>query len=504
MSQFEHHISRRHVLRSMAGFVGVGVVGTSLGGYVLSKHNVHAMATGVASATNSTQYLSLANFRPPPVTIDVTPTGTTAGVVLTDCHKGLGQQGPMIIGPDGSLVWFQPLADHGSPSLRAFNLRVQQYRGRPVLTWFQGAVVAGHGQGNYVVADTSYRQIATVRAGNGEIGDLHEFFLTPSGTAIFTVYGQATADLTSVGGLRQGGYLYGEVQEVDVATGKLLFSWRSDHYVTFAESYKPAPKSGPLAWDYFHINSVAIDPVDNNLLVSSRNCWAVYKVNRKTGAVMWRLGGKRNNFAMGAKTRFAYQHHVTAYAGGIFTIFDNEGSPNVQPQSRALVLKVDQAKRTATLVHQFFHSPPVSSGALGSVQILSNGNYFVGWGASTFFTEYDPTGRVLFDGRLVGKNLESYRAFRQVWIGRPLTLPSLSVVRSASATVLYASWNGATGVVSWRVLAGGATGALTPVATVARKGFETRISLTTRPVRVAVEALDAGGKVLKRSVVHLV
>jgi len=332
------------------------------------------------------------------------------------------------------------------------------------------------------------------------MGDLHEFFLTSRGTAIFTVYGTATADLRGLGGVNHGSYSYGEVQEVDVASGRLIFSWRSDHYVALAESYLPAPRNGSPTWDYFHINSVCVDPSDGNLIVSSRNCWGVYKVNRRTGALMWRLGGKRSDFAMGPNTRFAYQHHVTAYAGGVYTIFDNESSPKVQPQSRALVVNVSEKLRTVSIVHQFLHSPPVSSGALGSVQILANGHYFVGWGASTYFTEYDATGQVLFDGRLVGSGLESYRAFRQVWSGRPATPPSL-VVGTTMAVDLYASWNGATDVANWRVLGINAAGATKTLATVARKGFETRISLGNRPHRVAVEALDVTGRMLRRSAV---
>ena len=237
----------------------------------------------------------------------------------------------MIIAEDGGLVWFKPVSDHGSAKMRAFNLRVQRFQGHPVLTWFQGAVANGHGQGRYIIADTSYRQIATVEAAHGMFGDLHEFLLTESGTAVFSVYGSGTADLSGLGGVREGHYYYGEVQEVDVMTGKLLFSWRSDHHVNFHESYVAPSKDGRGTWDYFHINSINIDPSDGNLVISARNCWAFYKVNRKTGALIWRLGGKKSDFSMGLGTHFAFQHDVTPYGGGVYTVFDNESTPPARP-----------------------------------------------------------------------------------------------------------------------------------------------------------------------------
>jgi hypothetical protein len=425
-------------------------------------------------------------------------------VVLTDCHRGSGQQGPMIIGEDGGLVWFLPVSDHGNSPTAAFGLRVQQFQGQPVLTWYQGAQSCdAHHRGRYVIADTSYRQIATVEAADGMSADLHEFLLTESGTAIFTVYGSGTADLSGLGGAPKGSYFYGEVQEVDVMTKKLLFSWRSDHHVEFQESYVAPPSNGREIWDYFHINSVGIDPNDGNLVISSRHCWAFYKVNRKTGAVMWRLGGKRNDFSMGPGTGFAFQHDVTPYGGGVYTVFDNESTPPVQPPSRALVLNVDEARRHATLLHQYHHSPPFTTPSMGSVQILRNGHVFVGWGTATYFTEYEPSGQVVYDARLEADGLvDSYRAFKQPWSGQPSEPPALWAERppDTTTTVLYVSWNGATGVAGWRVLAAGSVGSLKAVGTAPKMGFETRITLPTRPSRVAVEALDAAGLVLARSV----
>ncbi len=464
-----------------------------------AEGDLPATGTGTGATAASTAFRSRPDLRPPPIVVDAQRAGGAPGVVLTDCHAGTGQQGPMIIGGDGDLIWFVALSDHGTPDLRAFNLRVETYRGRPVLCWFEGAVVDGHGEGTYRIVDEAYREVATVKAANGLNGDLHDFSLTDRGTALFTTYGTATGDLSGAGGSSSGSYFYGEVQEVDVATGRLVFSWRCDDHVDFVESYVTPPSDPTRPWDYFHLNSVAVDPSDGNIVVSSRNCWGIYKVDRSTGALLWRLGGKRSDFSMGAGTRFAYQHDVTPQPDGTYTIFDNEGSPWVRPPSRGLAIAVDESRRTATLVRQRVHSPPVRSGSLGSVQELAGGHTFIGWGTSTYFTEYDPSGRVVTDAHLAGDGILSYRAFKQPWSAQPTERPAVAVERLGAGTVVHVSWNGATAVTTWRVLGGPSPDALSSLGAARRHGFETRISLSTTPRHVAVEAMDASGHPLGRS-----
>ncbi len=120
-------------------------------------------------------------------------------------------------------------------------MNVSSYRGKPVLSWLQGVVTGshgiGHGQGHYEIVDTSYRQVAQVFGHQGYQGDLHEFILTPQGTALFTCYGHAWRACASAASCGMVPYLFGVVQEVDVATGKLLFHWRSDQHVPLTDSY---------------------------------------------------------------------------------------------------------------------------------------------------------------------------------------------------------------------------------------------------------------------------
>ncbi|MDE3134101.1 MAG: aryl-sulfate sulfotransferase, partial [Acidobacteriota bacterium] len=462
-------------------------------------------ATSGASVSGGvTRFHSRPDLLAPQVVIDRPMQSGHAGVVVTESHSGPPQSGPLIVDATGRIVWFNPLAAAPSSPLRAFNVSVQSYRGRPVLCWFQGVVAGGHGvgygQGHYEIVDSGYQRVARVFAQDGYQGDLHEFFLTPEGSAIFSCYGRARARLRIGGGVRSVPYLFGVVQEVDVASGRLLWQWRSDRHVALSESYaKPVLEPGWI-WDYMHLNSIAIDPSDGNLLISGRNTSTCYKVNRRSGKVMWRLGGRHSDFQMGPGTRFHYQHDVNLHPGGVLTLFDNEGGPpRYAAQSRALVLAIDQRRRRARLLHAFHHDPPVYSNALGSVQPLGGGQWFVGWGRATSFSIYSGDGQVLFDGHL-SPGSSSYRAFLEPWAGTLAGAPAVAASAGAgAAATVYASWNGATAIADWMVLGGSSPGSLTPLGTAPPAGFETAISLPSVPAYVAVAARDAGGRVLGTS-----
>ncbi len=445
------------------------------------------------------RFRSRPDLTPAVVRINRPARRTADGLIFLDSHAGIGQQGPMIVDDHGELVWFKPLSSGGDQAHRAFNLRVQQYAGEPVLTWFEGAVVDGHGQGDYVIADTAYREIRRVRAGNGYLGDLHEFLLTDQGTALFTAYATARTPVTLFTGEKVNGYYYGIVQEVDVATGKVLFQWRSDAHIDIDESEDGPNRQGIV--DSVHLNSIAVDAA-GQLIISARNTSCVYKVDRRTGEVIWRLGGRKSDFRFGDGAAFAFQHHVVPHPDGTYSVFDNESPKPGAVQSRGLVLAVDETARTATLKRSYTHHPRVLAGSLGSVQILGNGNVFVGWGIPPYFSEYAADGTPLFDGKIAGRDTKCYRSFRYPWTGSPADKPAIAVHRSGGKAIVSASWNGATGVARWRVLAGDHAGALHPIGSLPRSGFETVLSVPVAAAHYAVEALDQSGKVLGRSSVR--
>ena len=134
---------------------------------------------------------------------------------------------------------------------------------------------------DYIYNDR-YQQIATVNAGNGLSADGHEFLITPWNTALILSYTTATANLTSIGGPADQTVINGVVQEIDIATGKVLFQWNSADHVPFSQSEQPLPASPSTPWDWFHINAVHLD-TDGNLLIDARDTWTTYKVNRFTG-----------------------------------------------------------------------------------------------------------------------------------------------------------------------------------------------------------------------------
>ncbi|HEX3830390.1 MAG TPA: arylsulfotransferase family protein [Solirubrobacteraceae bacterium] len=407
---------------------------------------------------------------------------------------GGSQSGPVIVDAGGDPVWFTPQ----STGDWLTNFSVQRYRGAPVLTWWEGTVANGYGSGEAVIADTSYREIARVRAANGRRVDLHELLLTDAGTALVTCAPQTVAtDLSSLGGSRSADTLESVLQEVDIATGRLVMEWRSLQHIGVEESYRQPSAT----FDYLHANSIDVTP-DGHLLLSARHTWAVYKLDRHSGAVIWRLGGKRSDFAMGPASQFAWQHDARLLDARSLTVFDDgyDGVTRTHAQSRAVLLDVDSAARRVSLRRAFVHPDPISASAMGSARRLSDGHIIVGWGSSPAVTEFTAAGRPVTD-LYMAPTQKSYRGFRQDWSGTPAEAPAVATARSSAtgAATLFASWNGATAATGWRVYGGARRSDLRELGVVTRRGFETAIELGTGEGYAAVAALDAHGRELRRS-----
>lgn len=202
-------------------------------------------------------FQSAPELQPPVIQVTADdPTASEGDIFLTPTH-GYGQPGPMILSPQGQLVWF-----HAVPSGdAAANLQVQSYRGEPVLTWWEGRIATslGVGFGRDEIVNSSYKPIATVNAGNGYEADLHEFRITPQGAAFVTAYALVDANLSSVGGSADGILQDAVLQEIDIPTGLVMFEWHADGHVALSDSYS-RPKSASEPWDFFHLNSVSVDP----------------------------------------------------------------------------------------------------------------------------------------------------------------------------------------------------------------------------------------------------
>jgi Arylsulfotransferase (ASST) len=440
-------------------------------------------------------FVSQPGLQPPTVSMTSTPSAATDSDIFLTTDSNYGQNGAMIIDSAGRLVWFQPAAKGDDVE----DLQVQSYAGKPVLTYWQGGITLGVGFGSDRILGTNYQPIASVTAGNGYYADLHELKLTAQGSAYLSAYTLVRADLSSVGGSRDGALQDAIVQEVDVKTGLVMFEWHAYGHVSLSDSYASPPHDANRPWDFFHLNSISPDPWgDGNFLISSRNTWTVYEINHQSGSILWRIGGKKSSFRMGAGTGTAYQHDARWQPDHTITIFDNGATPKAHSQSRAIHETIDFKHRTVDLLGRDVRTPPLLSGSQGDNQVQPNGNVFVGWGEEPYFTEFNAAGQTVLDGHLPAP-AQVYRALRFAWSATPATVPAIALKSEAASTVVYASWNGATGVAAWRVLAGPTPAALSTVAQVPSSGFETAIPTPSVAPVFAVQALGAGGEALANS-----
>ncbi|KAE8371354.1 ASST-domain-containing protein [Aspergillus bertholletiae] len=428
--------------------------------------------TGLLGAHPTTRYESFDLAAPEPNIRAWDPRCEDKFVFLSPRGHFYPNPGPLILDNHGRLVWME------SRFGMVMDFRVQTYRGVDYLTFWAGDDDGTRGLGAYYMLDNTYTITHKITPANNQPGDVHEFQLTETGTALLTIYEIRPFDLRSVDGPQDGWIYDGLFQEIDVATGQLLFEWRaSDHY-SINETYFPLSGKGTAnssaeAYDYFHINSV--DKLDDGrYLVTSRYMHTVTCVGAD-GQVLWVLGGKRNMFSDlsgGAATGFLWQHNAKWVRGlgsqkeeeeeevegqrEVITVFDNGANDHVRDadHSRGLMIEVDVGNWTAR-VQQVYPAPGgFSAHSQGNVQVLDeSGNVFVGWGKAAAYTEFSAQGEVLCHTHW-GPSMffplgwvKSYRAYKASWVGRPVDPPDVAV-DEASATV-FVSWNGATEVAGW-------------------------------------------------------
>ncbi|HTD08497.1 MAG TPA: arylsulfotransferase family protein [Solirubrobacteraceae bacterium] len=445
-----------------------------------------------AGNSSEVQHYSSASTLTPSTVHITTPakSGASPGDLFLAPYQGDGTPGPMITDQSGNLIWFHPLPAGDSST----SLKLAQYEGKPVLTWWQGRILeVGFGQGEDVIYNTAYQKVAAVRAGNGYSADLHEFRLTPEGTAWIDIFDPIDMNLSSFGGRSDGVLTDSVIEEVDVKTGLVMWQWHALGHVAIGESHNPAPKAS-YPWDYVHINSIS-PGANGEVLLSSRNTWTLYDVDIDSGGVHWRLGGDHSSFKLGAGTRTYWQHDAEWQPGGLISVFDNGSDPPKEKQSRGLVLDPNLSNHTVMLAKQFTNpSKTLLASSQGDMLTLPGGNWMMGYGGLPNFTEYNNSGHVLLDGML-GKNVQDFRTYLSPWSGQPTDGPSVVASAGSSGTIsVSVSWNGATQVASWQVLAGASASTLASVATAAKTAaFQTTISAPSAGPYVQVQALNSAG-----------
>jgi hypothetical protein len=440
----------------------------------------------------------------------------------------VGQQGVLILdnANPANPVWFRPT---GNVNLMNTDFRVQQLNGRPVLTFWQGTlatpptytnVPAGSSESGscFYILDNTYRVIKTVTAQYGFTSDVHEFLLTPSNTALFLSTKAVPMNLAPYGG-PQNGYIQDfAIQEIDLNSGRVVFFWDALNYIPLTNSYEPASSATSTGniWDVYHLNSIGLTDSATDIIVSARNLWTIYRINKPTGQIVWQLGGKQSNFTFGSGATFSWQHDARFLPNNVVSMFDDnccesQTVPPGTPPSHALYLQLNLSNMTASLATQYFLDATLHVESQGNTQTLSDGHVFVGWGQSQYYSEFGPGGNTIADpsmnllykatiptidlGNSKTATNYSYRAYRETWVGTPYYPPVIAAVQGHGQTTIYASWNGATEVKTWQVFALYGTGVI-PVASAAKSGFETAITVPGAGAYFQAKALDANGTVI--------
>ncbi len=319
----------------------------------------------------------------------------------------------MIVNDDGSVEKYKRLDNY------SFNFRVQPNGDLSYADVIE--LNGGIGTTRWIVMDTTFTPVDTFQCGNGYESDIHEFRLLPNGHGLMFAYDAEPVDMSLiVDGGNPNATVYGTIlQEVD-ADNNVIFQWRSWDYVPITESYANLTAA---TIDYMHTNAADADQ-DGNYLLSALSLSQIIKIDRATGNIIWKLGGKSNQFTFineneaNAPTYFSNQHNITVLPNGNITLFDN-GNQHSPPYSRGVEYHLDEQNMTAELVWEYRHSPDIHAAAMGNVQRLPNGNTLIGWGiaalnGSPALTEVHPDGSVAFELSLP-MGVTSYRSFRFPW-----------------------------------------------------------------------------------------
>lgn len=468
-------------------------------------------------------FISEPDLHPMKVTVNTYRCGTSSGFIFVapyalSSQAIYGQTGALILDNKGTPFWFRPLS---SPNLMNTDFRVQKYKGKPVLTFWQGTIATPPGYTNvpagssepgscYHILDNHYRLIKTVIAQRDFISDVHEFLITPYDTALLLSTKVVPMDLTPYGGPQNGFIQDFAIQEIDLHTNKLLFFWDALEHIPLTDSYEPASSATSTGnvWDVFHLNSVGLTDRKDDILVSGRNTWTIYKINKPSGNIVWRLGGKQSSFILESGSTFSWQHDARFLPNNVISLFDDNccesaSIPPGTPPAHGLILQLDLDDMTAHFKKSYYHDPNLQVATQGNVQSLKNGNRFIGWGESQYYSEYkrggntidNPAFNTLYDAQMPGNNI-SYRTYRHEWIGTPYYPPSIAVRANQGQALVYASWNGSTQTAAWEVFAGCSPNKLSKVKTVEKSGFETAITVHDLGPYFRVVALNGNGRVI--------
>ncbi|KAJ5321372.1 hypothetical protein N7476_004374 [Penicillium atrosanguineum] len=430
-----------------------------------------------------------------------------------DISRGTGH--PAIYSDDGQLVWQGASGNYSA-------LQPQILNGEPVIAYWSGYTGEGFGFGHISILNSSYDEIHRVTLSCQEQNfvtvfdtmafdsciDIHESQITANGTILVTAVNVTQADLSSIGGPKDGWIQDGLIYEIDILTNEILFRWSAHNHpaqVPLADVRAPLQGSGgsgvnsTYPYGYPHLN--AIYKYGDDYLVSSRYMCSVFFIAHN-GTVIWHLHGRTGgDFTLGLGTSFCYQHDVRFEFQSpervTLSMHNNDNTEFTGHTSltTGLVLDVElQGSKEVTLVSRLWDADePVYAESQGSYQSLGNGHVLQDHGATPKIEEYDENGTIVMRARFGYDNtMQTYRTYRYSWVGRPSTKPDVVACPTSKGgqTAVYVSWNGATDVQSWKVYSGSEI-----KQTVPRNGFETTVLVAglSDGDSVAVEAVGGVG-----------
>ncbi len=397
---------------------------------------------------------------------------------------------------DGGLVYWQ----RGVPGGVYADFRPHS---NGTLAWFEGQFNTAAAEGVFRIANSAYVVTRTVTGGHAALADIHDLVQLPNGNAGVLVYHNITRDLRGLGGLEFHPVIDTLLREL-APDNSVVFEWRASQHIAISETYEGL---FDLPLKFFHGNALALDQ-DGNWLITSRHTSSVVKVARDTGSVMWRLGGKRNDFAFVNDGGFSYPHDGQRLPNGNLSLFDNGNKRGGQPYSRAVEYQMDEANKIVTRTWQYRATPDIFGAFMGNVQRMPSGNTLINWGgvgnpvpgnAPGVYREVRPDGSLAFEATLSTTQYGvTYRAFRLPWHATPAITPMAVITQGA----LTMSWNGATDVAAWQIEASREGMSFTPVLSQTRTGFETHVPLQSIQLACFLRArpLDAQGRVMQASV----
>ncbi|MFA7421153.1 MAG: aryl-sulfate sulfotransferase, partial [Melioribacteraceae bacterium] len=349
------------------------------------------------------------NNNPTPGYIFITTSAKVAGVGYY----------AMMIKDDGKPYWYKKFDNHYPADFKMQPNGMLSYA-----DMMNDYYYAGGGEAVHKLMDSTYTVVDSFKMGNGYVADGHDFKLLPNGHALLFAYDLQQVDMSKIvpGGNPAAMVAGSIIQELD-ANKNVVFQWRSWDYIPIVESYFDLTLA---AFDPIHANTIT-QSNDGNIIASFRNLSQVIKIDKSNGNIIWRLGGKKNQFtfigehAENAPLYFSRPHGVVELPNGNIMLFDN-GLDHSPKYSRAVEYKIDETNKTATLVWEYKHPDGVYGATQGSVQRLSNGNTLICWGSAPMtkltwpsVTEVKPNGSITSELFFENKGILSLHAFKYLW-----------------------------------------------------------------------------------------